>query len=114
PAAQVSRSVAVTVGLRALERHAESLPARDDRYLADRVCTRLGHAEHRVAGLVVRGALALVRRERDPALCAEHDLLERVAAVVLLNPVVVAASRREGGLVHEVAKVGADHAGRAG
>ena len=60
PAAQVVRVVAVAVGLRALERDAERLAARDDRDLAHRVGAGLEHAEQRVAGLVVGGALALL------------------------------------------------------
>ena len=61
PAAQIVGAVAIAVGCRALEGHAQGLTARDDRHLAHRVRARLEHAEHRVAGLVVRGALALLR-----------------------------------------------------
>ena len=81
PALEVARVVAVAVGRRRLERHAERAPARDDRDLADRVGARLEHAEHGVAGLVVGGALALLVRQRDPPLGAEDDALERVGEV---------------------------------
>ena len=65
-----------------------------------------------MAGLVVGRALALLRRQRDPPLGAEDDLLERVREVAELDAVVLAPRRRQRRLVDEVAQVGADHAGR--
>ena len=56
---QLVALVAVAVGLGRRERHAEGLAARDDRDLAHRVGALGEHADERVAGLVVGGALAV-------------------------------------------------------
>ena len=56
-----------------------AIAARDDRDLADRIGARREHADQRMAGLVVRGALAVRVREHDLALGAENDPLERIA-----------------------------------
>ena len=63
------------------QRHAERLAARHDRDLAHRVGARGEHPDERMAGLVVRGAAAVGRRQHDLALGAEEDLLERLGEV---------------------------------
>ena len=102
-----SRAVAVPVGLRRRERHAERLPSRDDRDLAHGVGARREHPDERVARLVVGGALAVGVRHHDLALGAEDDLLDRVREVPLLDGCVAPPGREQRRLVHDQGEVGA-------
>ena len=72
------------------------------------------HADERVAGLVVGDAAAVLLGEHDAARGAEHDLLQRLGEVRVLDLLVVAARGEQRGLVGEVGEVGADHARRRG
>jgi hypothetical protein len=103
---------AVAVGRR--QRHPERHPARDDRHLAHGVGVGGQHPHERVAGLVVRGALAVARAQQDPAGRAEQHLLERVGQVRHAHAVVAAARGQQRGLVGEVREIGADHPRRRG
>ena len=104
----------MAVGLGRLQRGAQGVAPGDDRDLPDRVGAGGEHAEQGVAGLVVGGALLLLGGEEQPAGRAQDDALDGVAEVVDAHAGVVAAGGEQGGFVHEVLQVGADHAGRAG
>ena len=110
--AQLLLRVVEAVGVRGRERHAERHAARDDRDLAHRVGALGEHPDDRVAALVVRGAALVLVGHHHLALCAEHDLLERVGEVGLLHLLVAAPRGEQRRLVDEVREVGADHAGR--
>ena len=109
-AAQVAGAVGVAVGVGGLEGDPEGVAAGHDRDLADRVGAGGQHAEQGVAGLVVGGAPAVLGREQDPTLAAEHDLLQGVGEVGLLHLGVVTARRQQRRLVDQVGQVGPDHA----
>ena len=111
---EVVALVAVAVGLGRRERHAERLAARDDRDLAHRVGALGEHADERVAGLVVGGALAVGVAHQHRARGAEDDLLDRVGEVRQLDALVVAAGGEERRLVDQQREVGAGHARRRG
>ena len=70
------------------------------------------HADHRVTGLVVGGAAAVCVAHHHLPLGAEHDPLECIGEVRLLDLLVLAASGQQCGLVDQVGEVGADHPGR--
>src|SRR4030095_3407432 len=61
-------------------------------------------------GLVVGGAPALAGRQQDPPFAAEHDLLQGVGEVGLVDRAVVASGSGQGGLVDQVGQFGPDHA----
>ena len=84
-AQQLRLAVVEAVGVGRREGHAERQPARDDRDLAHRVGALGEHADDRVAGLVVGGAAAVLLAHHHLALGAEHDPLERVGEVRLLD-----------------------------
>ena len=61
--------------------------------------------------LVVRGSAAVLRRDHDLALGAEDDLLERLREVRGKDLRLAESRGQQRRLVHEVRKVGANHAG---
>ena len=109
-AAQVVGRVAVAIGVGLWKVTPSARPRGMIEILRTGSAPGLEHPEQRVPGLVVGGALALLGREHDPPLGAEHDPLERVGEVGQLHLLVVAAGGGQRGLVDEVAQVGADHA----
>ena len=84
PAAQVVGVVAVAVGVRRGQRHAERPAAWNDRHLSNRVGARQQHAEQRVAGFVVRGAASFVFGNHDVAGGAKLNFLQRIGQVALV------------------------------
>jgi hypothetical protein len=65
-----------------------------------------------VAGLVVRGALAVGAAQHDLALRTKHDFFEGLGEVLGRHLLVSAARGVQRRLVDEVGEVGADHARR--
>ena len=108
---QVLVAVAVAVRVRGRERHAERLPAGDDRDLPHRVGARGEHPHQRVARLVVGGAHAVGVGHHHLPLGPEQDFLDRVGEVALLHLRVFAAGGEERGLVDQQGDVGAGRAG---
>ena len=109
---QVVGVVAVPIGRRRLEGHAQRPTTRDDRDLSHRIRSRLEHAEQCVTGLMVGRTLAFFLAEHDLALGTQQNLLQRICEVRQLDPLVVTPRRHQGSLVGQVLEVRADHAGR--
>ena len=70
------------------------MPARDDRDLAHGIGAGREHPDDRVPALVVGGSPPVLGAQHDLPLCAEHDPLQRISEVGLLDHVVAHASRR--------------------
>src|SRR6185503_7694614 len=71
-------------------------------------------SEDRVATFVVGDALAVVRAHEQWSLGAEHDLLQRVEKILLVDLVLLAARRQKRPFVDQVLDVGARKPGRGG
>ena len=101
--------VLVRNGHRVAERHA----ARHDRDLMDRIGMLEQMPDQRMAGLMVRdGAARLLGQDAVLALRSCHQTFQRFIDLGHTDGILVAASREERGLVHEVHKIGAGHAAR--
>ena len=90
PRTQIRFGIVVTFDVGPLVRHAERLPARDDRHAIDRVGARHHQTEDCVAALVIRDALLVGAAQEERPLGSEHDLLEGVQEVLLADLVLLA------------------------
>jgi hypothetical protein len=77
-----------------------------------RVAARNEQPEQRVPTLVVGGTLAVGRVEQDVARRPECDLLHGLGEVAGVNLALILAGGEERRLVHQVAELGTDQAGR--
>ena len=86
--------IVVAIGLRSLIGDAERLSARHDRHAIHRVGAGHDQAEDRVSALVIGDALAILAAQQQRTLRTEHDLLERIEKVFLVDFVSVRAEPR--------------------
>src|SRR5690606_20072180 len=109
--AEVGLGVVVAVVVGALVGDAQGLAAGGDGDAGDGVGFGDDEAQQGVAGLVVGDAFAVLGGEREGALRAQDHLLEGLGEVAVRDGVAATAGGLQGGLVDQVAEVGADEAG---
>src|SRR3569832_501491 len=106
-------AVTVAVRLRQEHGHAQRAAARDDGDLVHGIMRRHLETDDGMARLVIGGELLLfVVHHHRAALGAHHDFIFRLLEVDHIDQPLVGARGEQGGLVHEIGKIGTGEAGR--
>src|SRR3569623_1461779 len=106
-------AVTVAVRLRQEHGHAQRAAARDDGDLVHGIMRRHLETDNNMARLVIGGELLLfVVHHHRAALGAHHDFIFRLLEVDHIDQPLVGARGEQGGLVHEIGKIGTGEAGR--